>query len=127
MAWKSIAKIWVFWAGLVTNTVGVVALLMNHQQLSTFILGIGTALIFIWVSSKVDDLWRMGFIQSETKAWRYAFVEVYKNPTTKVYFLGTIYVLVTTFIGAVIGTLFGRSVADFVVALERVMEMWVTR
>ncbi len=127
MAWKNVVRTWVFWSGLATSVAGAVGWIMNQQGLSTFVLGIGTALILVWVASKVDDLWRMGFIQSETKAWRSSFFEAYKKPATKVYFLGTIYVLVTTFIGAVIGSLLGRSVADFVVVLERVMELWVTR
>lgn len=92
------------------------------RDVRVLLFGAGTALIGVWVWSKIDDVWRLGVIQSEATQWRAAFVDFYKHPATKVYSIGVVYIFVVTFLGWVVGTLLGRSVADIVMSLEDVLE-----
>ena len=92
--------------------------IMDHQQIALILLSSGTTLILVWTASKIDDIWKAGVLQSEAKAWQTAFVEAYKRPATKVYVIGTIYVLVTTFLGVLAGTMLGLAVWDIVELTE---------
>lgn len=117
MAWKLLEKRWLVGVGIVLDAVGFVGWTMKsgwHQ----FFLGVGTAIILLWLCEMAGRLWRMEAVRSDVLAWRQAFVDAYRSPLVKVHTFALIYILTSTILGLIIGTWMGRSVAEAVLALE---------